>query len=116
MYYLDRAKDRIETSEGVVYPHVVEAVILGHNAVANCGVVSIPNGRTQDIVAAVLLRDGIKGGIALERDLLKRAASSLPEYQRPRQVRFVADLPTVLGGAKVRREELQKVLMEMDGN
>jgi acyl-CoA synthetase (AMP-forming)/AMP-acid ligase II len=116
LYYLDRAKDRIETSDGVVYPHVVEAVILGHNAVANCGVVSIPNGRTQDIVAAVLLRDGIKGGIALERDLLKRAASSLPEYQRPRQVRFVADLPTVLGGAKVRREELQKVLMEMDGN
>jgi acyl-CoA synthetase (AMP-forming)/AMP-acid ligase II len=116
LYYLDRAKDRIETSAGVVYPHVVEAVILGHKAVANCGVVSIPNGQTQNIVAAVLLRDGIKGDIALERDLLNRAASSLPEHQRPRQVRFVAELPTVLGGAKVQREQLQKALMEKGGN
>jgi acyl-coenzyme A synthetase/AMP-(fatty) acid ligase len=63
-----------------------------------------------------LLRDGIKGDIALELDLLNRAASSLPEHQRPRQVRFVAELPTVLGGAKVQREQLQKALMEKGGN
>ena len=110
LYYLDRAKDRIETPGGVVYPHVVEAVLLGHAAVANCGVVSVPAGETQQIVAAVKLRDGSKGDGALEKDLLSRA-HSLPEHQRPTLIRFVEHLPTVLGGAKVQRDVLQKSLI-----
>jgi len=41
LYYLDRAKDRITTAAGVVYPHVVEAVLLRHPSVSNCGVVGL---------------------------------------------------------------------------
>ena len=39
LYYSDRAGDKITTTHGVVFPHLVEGAILRHSAVANCGVV-----------------------------------------------------------------------------
>jgi acyl-CoA synthetase (AMP-forming)/AMP-acid ligase II len=109
VYFLDRAKDRIVTRGGVVYPHVVEAALLRHEAVANCGVVGLGEPGAQRVVAGILLKGGYKPRPDLADDILA-AATELSGYARPEQLFFVDELPTVLGGAKVRREELRERL------
>ncbi len=109
IYYLDRAKDRIVTAAGVVYPHVVESSLLRHQAVANCGVVGLGEPGRQAVVAAILLKGSASGTDALAADI-KALTIDLPAHQQPQAVVFVAELPTVLGGAKVQREALQQRL------
>jgi acyl-CoA synthetase (AMP-forming)/AMP-acid ligase II len=110
LYYLDRAKDRIETAAGIVYPHVVETALLRHAAVAQCGVVGLGNAGAQDIVAAVLLKPGLTAAPGLENEILDMARPGLAVHELPKRVVFVDELPTVLGGAKVQREVLQQRL------
>ena len=112
LYYLDRAKDRLTTAAGVVYPHVVEAVLLRHPSVSNCGVVGLGAAGKQSVVAAVIVKDGAAGTPAVASEILDLAAASLPDHAHPERIVFVATLPTVLGGAKVQREVLQKSLSE----
>ena len=110
LYYLDRAKDRIETAEGIVYPHIVESALLRHGAVAQCGVVGLGKPGAQQVVAGVLLKPGITATVDLDRKILDAALPGLSSREVPQRIVIVDELPTVLGGAKVQREELQKRL------
>jgi acyl-CoA synthetase (AMP-forming)/AMP-acid ligase II len=112
LYYLDRAKDRIETSAGIVYPHIVESALLRHGAVAQCGVVGLGEPGAQQVAAGVLLKPGTAKTVALEREILDAARAGLSAREIPQRIVFVDELPTVLGGAKVQREALQKRLLE----
>jgi acyl-CoA synthetase (AMP-forming)/AMP-acid ligase II len=114
VYFLDRAKDRIVGSSGVVYPHVVEAALLSHEAVANCGVVGLGEVGQQRVVAGILLKDGYQSSAEMAANILA-ATLSLGDHMRPAQLFFVDSLPTVLGGAKVRREELKDQLATRRG-
>jgi acyl-coenzyme A synthetase/AMP-(fatty) acid ligase len=106
LYYADRAVDRITTSAGVVYPHLVEAAILRHDLVANCGVVGVGSDEGQEIVAAVVLKSGATGSDAVRDEIVARAVE-LKQHERPSRIVFVDELPTVLGGAKVQRQALK---------
>lgn len=110
LYYLDRAKDRIRTARGEVYPHVVEAALLRHPAVANCGVVGLGKSSAEEVVAGVLLKPGHASSNVLREEILRMAAPGLQEHERPTRLTFVTELPTVLGGAKVQREVLRQRL------
>lgn len=112
LYYVDRVKDRISTPEGVVYPHLVEAAVLRHDAVANCGVVGLGEAGAQEVVTAVLLKPGRAPSADLEREILRSAEEGSKGYERPKRVFFVEELPTVLGGAKVQRGALRERLMK----
>ena len=112
LYYLDRAKDRVETAEGIVYPHVVETVLLAHDAVAHCGVVGLGESGSQRVVAAILLKKGLAASEALGAEILAHAAGTLAKGDRPDRIVFVEQLPTVLGGAKVQREVLKRQIFE----
>jgi acyl-CoA synthetase (AMP-forming)/AMP-acid ligase II len=103
LYYADRAGDEIRTGEGVVYPHYVEAELLRHPAVANCGVVGIGD----EVVAAVLLKEPGRASDELQQAILAACAG---DVRRPDRVVFVSQLPTVLGGAKVQRGQLREQL------
>jgi acyl-CoA synthetase (AMP-forming)/AMP-acid ligase II len=116
IYFLDRAKDRIVTSAGVVYPHVVEAALLRHDAIANCGVVGLGAVGAQRVAAGVLLKDGVQAGAALTKAIQEIARDALKAHELPEDVFFVDELPTVLGGAKVRREELRDRLAARKGD
>lgn len=107
LYFLDRAKDRIVTAGGIVYPHTVEAVLLRHESVANCGIVGLGAENKQEVVAGVLLKPGVKPSKDLERTILEIAAKGLKRHEAPVRIFFVDELPTVLGGAKVQREVLR---------
>ena len=104
LYYADRAGDEIQTADGVVYPHYVEAELLRHGAVANCGVVGVDD----EVVAAVLLKDPGAASDELVAAILTTVGG---DVRRPDRVVFVSELPTVLGGAKVQRAALREQLM-----
>ena len=106
LYFLDRAKDCIVTAQGTVYPHPVEAALLRHDAVANCGVVGLGQTPKQLVVAGVLLKPGVKPSEELAQAIL-RGTAQLKSGERPERIFFVDELPTVLGGAKVQREVLR---------
>ena len=107
LFYADRAVDRITTAKGVVYPHLVEAAILRHERVANCGVVGLGAEQRHDVVAAVILKPGAAASDALRDEIIARAGEQLKGHERPSRIVFVDELPTVLGGAKVQRQALK---------
>jgi acyl-coenzyme A synthetase/AMP-(fatty) acid ligase len=104
LYYADRAGDEIQTADGVVYPHYVEAELLRHAAVANCGVVGV----VDEVVAAVQLKDPDAASDELVAAILTTVGG---DVRRPDRIVFVSDLPTVLGGAKVQRAALREQLL-----
>jgi acyl-coenzyme A synthetase/AMP-(fatty) acid ligase len=108
LYYLDRAKDRIQTNAGIVYPHMVESALLRHDSVAQCGVVGLGKIDAQTVVAAVQLKPNVTATAEIEQALFAAARSALTAHEVPERIVFVAELPTVLGGAKVQREVLQQ--------
>jgi acyl-CoA synthetase (AMP-forming)/AMP-acid ligase II len=109
LYYLGRAADRITTTCGTVYPHLVEEAILGHRSVFLCCVVGLGEPGHQEVVAGVQVKEGCTPSGQLAEEILRQTAG-LPEYQRPVRVAFVSDMPTVLGGAKVQRQALRERL------
>jgi len=109
LYYVDRSHDRIQTAHGSVYPHAVEEAVLRHHAVAACGAVGLGEPGHQEVVAAVVLKDHELAGDTLVEEIEGGAREALAEHAAPRVV-VVESLPTVLGGAKVRRDALREQL------
>jgi len=109
LYYVDRSHDRIQTTHGSVYPHAVEEAVLRHHAVAACGAVGLGEPGHQEVVAAVVLKDDELAGETLVEEIEGGAREALAEHAAPRVV-VVESLPTVLGGAKVRRDALREQL------
>ncbi len=107
LYYSDRASDTINLNGTAVYPHLVESAILGHDAVANCGVVGVNVDGETRVVAGVQLVDGVEDSDEVRSAILEAASGSLAEAERPSRVVVLPELPTVLGGAKVQRGELR---------
>lgn len=106
LYYLDRAKDQIDTDDGVVYPHLVESVVLRHPAVANCGAVGLDIDGHRAVVVAVTLKPDTDDPGRTADQIREMAAQDL-DRGLPERVIVVDELPTVLGGAKVQREVLR---------
>jgi len=109
VYYAGRAGEEIQVAGTVVYPHHVEAQILGQPAVKNCAVVGLGADASAELVAAVELKDPTGASSELEAEILARCAAS--GQRSPDRVVFVDELPAVLGGAKVQRKVLRDQLM-----
>lgn len=110
LFFADRAGQEIRIGETIIYPHYVEAEILRHQAVANCGVVGLDNNDHIEVVAAVLLKDAKTASDKLQTEILQRCQDG--GQRVPDRVVFVDELPTVLGGAKVQRPVLREQLRD----
>ena len=111
LFYADRAGDTIRLADGTaVYPHMVEAALLSHDTVANCGVVGIEDEAGTRIVGAVLHKPGLPATEDTINAIHTAACAALPDEQAPHRVVVVEELPTVLGGAKVQRAVLRERL------
>jgi acyl-coenzyme A synthetase/AMP-(fatty) acid ligase len=108
VYYAGRAGEEIPVGDSVVYPHHVEAQILGHSAVRNCAVVGLGPDDSLEVVAAVQLKDHATASSDLAEEMLARSAGDM--HRPPDRVVFVDELPVVLGGAKVQRKVLREQL------
>ncbi|HEU0191526.1 MAG TPA: class I adenylate-forming enzyme family protein [Mycobacterium sp.] len=114
LYYSDRAGDTIITPGGAVYPHLVEAALASHPAVRLSGVVGDSADSCPSITAFIQLKEGRSPSEHLAQEILATARGTLAEHELPARIEFVAELPTVLGGAKVQRAALRSQLAGID--
>jgi long-chain acyl-CoA synthetase len=102
---VDRRKEMIKYKGFPVAPAEVEAVLLEHPAVRECGVVGRSDATAGEIpVAFVALRDGLDDCKKLEKELCAFVAERLTTYKQPREVYFVRSIPKTPSGKILRRE------------
>ncbi len=107
-YVVDRLKEMIKYKGFPVAPAEVEALLLEHPSVRDCGVVGRADPGAGEIpVAFVVLREGSVASKKLEQDLCGFVAERLTSYKQPRQIHFVDALPRTPSG-KILRRELRK--------
>src|SRR5204863_8826473 len=96
---VDRRKEMIKYKGFAVAPAEVEAVLLEHPAVRDCGVVGMPDSAAGEIPCAfVVLRNGMDDSTTLSAELTGFVGERLTHYKQPRQVRFVANIPRTASG------------------
>lgn len=106
--YQARTDDMIITAGYNVAGPEVEAGLLTHPAVAECGVVGRPDEeRGQVIVAYVVLKPGHSGDAALVKALQDHCKATMAPYKYPRELHFVDKLPRTETG-KLQRFALRQ--------
>jgi len=107
---VDRRKEMIKYKGFAIAPAEVEAVLLEHPLVRDCGVVGRADSEAGEVPCAfVVLRDGGPGSEKLSTQLVGYVAERLTGYKQPREVRFVGSIPRNPSG-KVLRRDLRKLL------
>ena len=91
LYFTDRAKDMIVRGGYNVYSVEVENALYEHPAVKQCAVVAKPHDKLgEDIVAFVVLKTA---NSATAEELHAFTTDKLADYKRPRDIRFLDELP-----------------------
>ncbi len=108
-WYQARSDDMIVSAGYNIAGPEVEACLLTHEAVAECGVVGAPcPERGQIVKAYVVLREGISGDAALARALQEHVKAGIAPYKYPRAIAFVDALPKTATG-KLQRFALRRM-------
>lgn len=91
LFLVDRKKDLIKTSGYQVWPREIEEVIAAHPAVAEVGVVGLPDNMRGEVVKAwIVLRPGHR---ATGAEVKAFCRESLAPYKVPAKYEFVTELP-----------------------
>jgi 2-aminobenzoate-CoA ligase len=107
-WYQARSDDMIISAGYNIAGPEVEAALLTHAAVAECGVVGCPDEERGQIVKAyVVLRANMSGDAAMTRALQDHVKAVVAPYKYPRAVEFVTELPKTQTG-KLQRFELRR--------
>ena len=103
-WFVGRADDLIKSSGHLIGPFEVESALIEHPAVAEAGVIGIPDETAGEIVRAyVALKPGFEAGEALRRELLGHARKRLGAAVAPKDIEFRANLPKTRSGKIMRR-------------
>ncbi len=103
-WFVGRADDLIKTSGHLIGPFEVESALIEHPAVAEAGVIGIPDETAGEVVKAyVTLNPGFAPKDALERDIRGHARKRLGPAVAPREVVFRDTLPKTRSGKIMRR-------------
>lgn len=106
--YHARSDDMIVTSGYNVAGPEVESALLLHPAVAECGVVGLPDEqRGQCVTAYVVLKTGHQRGEELSAELQSFVKQTIAPYKYPRVIEFVDSLPRTETG-KLQRFRLRE--------
>jgi len=107
-HYQARSDDMIISAGYNIAGPEVEAVLLTHPAVAECGAVGAPDAERGQIVKAyVVLKEGFSGDAALTRTLQDFVKATVAPYKYPRAIEYVSKLPRTETG-KLQRFELRR--------
>jgi len=107
-WYQARSDDMIISAGYNIAGPEVEEALLSHPAVAECGVVGVPDEeRGQLVKAYVVLRPGHGGDGALTKALQDHVKAAIAPYKYPRAVEYVQALPRTQTG-KLQRHELRR--------
>jgi len=108
-WYQARSDDMIVSSGYNIAGPEVEAALLEHPAVAECGVVGAPDEeRGQVVKAYVVLRTGYSGDAATTKLLQEHVKGTIAPYKYPRTIEYVSQLPRTQTG-KLQRFELRRI-------
>ncbi len=106
-FYQARADDMIITAGYNVGGPEVEDALLKHPAVAECGVVGLPDDERGMIVKAfIVLKPGQQDSAETVKALQDHVKASLAPFKYPRQIEFVDKLPRTETG-KLQRFKLR---------
>ncbi len=106
--YHGRKDDVIISSGYRIDPSEVEESLMSHEAVVNAGVVGVEDDmRGQMVKAFVVLADEYAENENIEEKLQAHVRGNLAKYEYPREIEFIAELPTTTTG-KVNRQALQE--------
>jgi len=105
VFVVDRIKDMIISGGENIYPAEVENVLREHPAVADCGVIGVPDPRWGEAGrAVVVLRPGAQ---ASDAELLGFLDGKIARFKIPKSVRFTGALPRT-GTGKILKKRLRE--------
>jgi 2-aminobenzoate-CoA ligase len=108
-WYQSRSDDMIVSAGYNIAGPDVEAALLTHQAVAECGVVAAPDeARGMIVKAYVVLAPGVTGDAALAGELQDHVKREIAPYKYPRAIEFVTQLPKTETG-KLKRFALRQI-------
>ncbi|MDX5360736.1 MAG: AMP-binding protein, partial [Alphaproteobacteria bacterium] len=103
-WFVGRADDMIKSAGHLIGPFEVESALMEHEAVAEAGVIGIPDERMGEAVKAfVALKPGFEDTETLRRDLLAHARKRLGPAVAPREIAVRPGLPKTRSGKIMRR-------------
>jgi 2-aminobenzoate-CoA ligase len=106
-FFQSRTDDLIISSGYNIAAPEVEGALLLHPAVAECGVVGVPDAvRGQIVKAFVVLRPGFESGPHMVEELQRFVKSQIAPYKYPRAIAFRDGLPRTETG-KLQRFRLR---------
>lgn len=106
--FVSRKDDVIISSGYRIGPEEIEDSLSGHEAVADAGVIGVPDDERGEVVKAyVQLADGYTPSDALADELQQYVKDRLAKYEYPRKIEFIDELPKTATG-KIRRNDLER--------
>lgn len=103
-WFQGRIDDVIMTSGERVGPFEVESKLIEHAAVAEAGVIGIPDPVRGEIIKAfIALREGYEASDELKEDIRQFVKKGLAAHAAPRQIEFRDKLPKTRSGKIMRR-------------
>ena len=103
-WFVGRADDVIKSAGHLIGPFEVESALMEHPAVAEAGVIGIPDPVAMEVVKAfVALKPSHEQSETLRRELMAHARKRLGPAVAPREIDFRDDLPKTRSGKIMRR-------------
>ncbi len=103
-WFVGRADDLIKSAGHLIGPFEVESALMEHPAVAEVGVIGVPDERAGQLVKAfVALKPGHEPAEDLRKELLGHARKRLGPAVAPKFIDFRANLPKTRSGKIMRR-------------
>jgi acetyl-CoA synthetase len=103
-WFIGRADDIIKTAGHMVGPFEVESALIEHPAVAEVGVIGVPEPTIGELVKAfVALKPGYEASDKLRLELLGFGRTRLGAAVAPKDIAFVDNLPKTRSGKIMRR-------------
>jgi acyl-CoA synthetase (AMP-forming)/AMP-acid ligase II len=104
----DRVKDMFVVGGFNAYPAEIEAILRGHEAVAQVAVIGVPDDRMGEVGCAYVVpvdgADDAAAGEVLGRAILGWARDAMANYKVPRSLVLVDTLPVNASGKVLKRE------------
>ncbi|MBI1352643.1 MAG: acetate--CoA ligase [Actinomycetales bacterium] len=117
VWFVGRGDDVIKSAGHLIGPFEVESVLMEHPAVAEAGVIGVPDPTVGELVKAFV---ELKGGFApsedLRRDLIALGRRRLGAAVAPRSIEFAAHLPLTQSGKIMRRVLKARELGLLEGD
>jgi acetyl-CoA synthetase len=103
-WFVGRADDVIKSAGHLIGPFEVESALMEHPAVAEVGVIGIPEPTAGEVVKAfVALKNAVAPSEALRKELLGHARQRLGPAVAPKDIAFRQNLPKTRSGKVMRR-------------